>query len=156
VTANDPVRAPAAAGVNVTEIAQLAPAATEEPQVLVSAKSPEATIWVIARAAVPAFERVTVWLVLRAPTFWLVNVSVAGLSEAWGVVVEVVSGTEQPPRIRQQARAASRQREPEDMSFYSFANPDGSHPYLSAFDLKTQCCCSSFRAELSALFQNGP
>ena len=42
VTVMDPVRAPVAVGVKVTLMAQDAPAATEEPQVLVCAKSPVA------------------------------------------------------------------------------------------------------------------
>jgi hypothetical protein len=44
VTVNVPLRVPVAVGVKVTAIAQLAPAATEEPQLLVWAKSPVAAI----------------------------------------------------------------------------------------------------------------
>src|ERR1017187_1994176 len=82
VTVRSPTRAPALVGVKVTEIVQLAPAATEEPHVLVCAKSPEAATCVIASAAVPVFESRTVWLVLATPTFWLAKVSVGWLSEA--------------------------------------------------------------------------
>jgi hypothetical protein len=60
VTVSVPVRAPAAVGVKVTEIVQLPLAATDVPQVLLWAKSPETAICVIVKAAVPAFERVTV------------------------------------------------------------------------------------------------
>jgi hypothetical protein len=126
VTVKFPVRAPAAVGVKVTAIAQFAPAATADPQVFVSAKSPDAAIWVIVSAAVPLFDSVTVCLLLATPTFWLVKISVAGLREACGEVVETVPvlELEHPPRSRQQARAASWQREPKDMSFYPFANTD--------------------------------
>jgi hypothetical protein len=119
VTVKFPVRAPAAVGVKVTAIAQFAPAATADPQVFVAAKSPVAAIWVIVSAAVPLFDSVTVCLLLATPTFWLVKISVAGLREACGEVVETVPvlELEHPPRSRQQTRAASWQREPKDMSF---------------------------------------
>ena len=55
-----PVRLPAAVGVKVTEILQLAVAARLLPQVLVSAKSPVAAIEVMVSAAVPELVRVTV------------------------------------------------------------------------------------------------
>jgi len=62
---------------------------------------------VIARAAVPPFDSVTVCPALVDPTCWRVKVSVDGLSEACGVVagcVELESEPEQPPTTRQQAR----------------------------------------------------
>ena len=64
VTATVAVRVPDAVGLNVTLIAQLAPAATELPQVLLWAKSPAfvpvtATL-VMLSAAVPELDRVTV------------------------------------------------------------------------------------------------
>jgi hypothetical protein len=65
---NVPVRLPAAVGVKVTETVQLAPAAMLDPQVLVSAKSPEAEMELIASAAVPEFVSATVWAVLLDPT----------------------------------------------------------------------------------------
>ena len=58
------VRVPPAAGVNHTAIVQLAPAATELPQVSTSAKSlalvPEVARLVILKVAVPVLVRVTV------------------------------------------------------------------------------------------------
>jgi len=66
VTVNIPERAPKAVGENVTLILQLAPAASvaglmghAEAPVLVSAKSPEAAIVLIVKAAVPVFVNVT-------------------------------------------------------------------------------------------------
>jgi hypothetical protein len=51
MTVTVPVRLPEATGVKVTAMAQLAPAATVVPQVLVPAKSPEIVIEEILRAA---------------------------------------------------------------------------------------------------------
>ena len=59
VTVNVPVRVPLAVGVNVTEMEHFAPAATLDPQVLVSAKSPEATMDVTLSAACPELVSVT-------------------------------------------------------------------------------------------------
>src|SRR5438067_12118010 len=60
-----PVRFPPAAGTNVMLIVQLAPAATLEPQVLVSAKSaafaPETAMLEIVRLAFPVFVGLTAW-----------------------------------------------------------------------------------------------
>ena len=53
-----PVRAPAAVGVKVTLMAQLAPAASDAPQLLLWAKSPLAAMPVIVRAALPVLLRV--------------------------------------------------------------------------------------------------
>ena len=59
-----PVRFPPAVGLNVTAMAQFAPAATLDPQVLVSAKSPalapEIAMLVTLSAAFPLFESVTI------------------------------------------------------------------------------------------------
>jgi hypothetical protein len=55
-----PVRLPEAVGVNVTEMVQFAPAATELAQFCVSAKSPDALIEVMYSAAVPEFVSVIV------------------------------------------------------------------------------------------------
>src|SRR5437667_426111 len=55
-----PVRVPVAVGVKVTLMAQLAPAATDVPQVLVCMKSPLATMLVTLSAAVPVLVSVTV------------------------------------------------------------------------------------------------
>jgi hypothetical protein len=54
-----PVRVPAAVGLKVTLRVQLAPAATLEPQVLVSEKSPLAVMLVMLRAALPVFLSMT-------------------------------------------------------------------------------------------------
>ena len=53
-----PVRVPAAVGLKVTLMAQLPPAATELPQLSVSAKSPLTAMLVMARLTVPALVRV--------------------------------------------------------------------------------------------------
>ncbi len=62
VTATAAVRIPEAAGVNVTLIVQLAPAATDVPQVLLSAKSPPLVpvmaILVMLKDALPVLESV--------------------------------------------------------------------------------------------------
>jgi hypothetical protein len=55
-----PLSVPVVVGVKVTEMVQLAPAATLEPQVLVSAKLPDALMPVTESAALPLFVRVTV------------------------------------------------------------------------------------------------
>ena len=73
-----PVRLPAAVGVKVTLIVQFAPAATLDPHVLVSAKSPEAAIWVIESAALPELVKVTTCAALGVPTSWLLNVKLDG------------------------------------------------------------------------------
>ena len=52
-TVSVPVRVPATVGVNATEMVQLAPAATLDPQFWVSTKSPEAAIDVMESADVP-------------------------------------------------------------------------------------------------------
>src|SRR5439155_19507578 len=64
-----PERLPSCVGVNVTLIVQLAPAAIEPPQTLVSEKSPLAVMLVIVRAAAPVLLRVRVWAPLVVPTF---------------------------------------------------------------------------------------
>ena len=60
VKVRDPVSVPAAVGVKVTEMAQLAPAGRLEGQAVVSAKLPEAAMPLIEREAVPVFFKVTV------------------------------------------------------------------------------------------------
>lgn len=62
-----PVRAPIAVGVNLTEIAQLAPAATDDPQVFVSAKSPDAAIDLMSRTDPPELVSVTACAALVVP-----------------------------------------------------------------------------------------
>lgn len=68
VTVRVPVRLPGADGVKVTVIVQLALAATELPQVLVSAKSPPIPTLLMLSARVPVFDRVTVCAELVVPT----------------------------------------------------------------------------------------
>ena len=67
-----PVRVPAADGVNVTNMLQLAELARLLPQLLVCEKSPLATIPTKfrGRAALP-FVSVTIWALLDEPTGWL-------------------------------------------------------------------------------------
>jgi hypothetical protein len=81
-----PVRVPAAVGVKVTEIVQLPPAATLDPQLLVSAKSPDAVIEVTDRAAVPELVSVTVWAALVMPSACGANVRLVGESVTVGAV----------------------------------------------------------------------
>ena len=74
------VRVPVAVGVKVTLIVQLAPPATELPQLLVWAKSPalvpaRATL-VTLKLALPVFVRVTGWAELLVPKGWLAKVKV--------------------------------------------------------------------------------
>ena len=57
---------------------QLEPAPTVEPQLLVSAKLPEALMLLIARLAVPPFVRVTDCAELVVSTPWLAKVSELG------------------------------------------------------------------------------
>ena len=66
-TLNVPLRVPVAVGVKVTLIAQLAPAATELPQVFVCAKSPLAAMLVMFSVAVPVLLSVTTCAPLVAP-----------------------------------------------------------------------------------------
>ncbi len=79
-----PVRVPAVVGEKVTEMMQFAPAATLVPQVLVSAKSPEAEMDVMFKAAWPELVKVTVWAVLIVPVSCEANVRLAGDSVTEG------------------------------------------------------------------------
>src|ERR1035437_7144152 len=65
---------------------QLAPTATEEPQVLVWKKSPVAATWVTVNAAVPLLVSVTCWAALELPTGWLEKLKLAGLNATLGAV----------------------------------------------------------------------
>src|SRR5205807_10115469 len=73
-----PVRVPVAVGVKVTLMAQLAPAATDVPQVLVCMKSPLATMLVTLSATVPVLVSVTDCATLVVFRFWLANVRLLG------------------------------------------------------------------------------
>jgi hypothetical protein len=68
---------PVVAGVKVTVMVQLAPAATEDPQVLDCVKSPGlvplVAMLLMFSVPVPIFESVKVWGELLVPTFWLPN-----------------------------------------------------------------------------------
>jgi len=77
-----PLRVPVAVGVKVTEIVQFLPPATLAPQVLVSAKSPEATIDVTVNAACPELASETVSAVLVVPTLWELKVRLVADSVA--------------------------------------------------------------------------
>lgn len=80
IMASVPRLVPIAVGVNVTEIVQLAPAATLAPQVFVSAKSPEAAIEVIFKAAASELVSITVCAVLVVPSVCEAKVRLAGVS----------------------------------------------------------------------------
>ena len=69
VTVIAPVRAPAAVGVKITEIVQLAAGATDAPQVLVWLKSPLGVMLAMVRVAVPVLVSVTTWALLDVPRF---------------------------------------------------------------------------------------
>jgi len=92
VTATVALRAPVAVGLNVTEIVQVAPAATLVPQLVVSGKSPllpDMEILLIVSGAVPVLFRVTVWALLAEPTLVLGKLRVAGVSFAAATPVPV-------------------------------------------------------------------
>ena len=84
-----PLKLPALAGVNVTLIVQLAPAATLVPQVLVWAKSPALVplrvMLVMLRVALPLLVRVTELAALVVPTAWLPKLRLVGerLTAGW-------------------------------------------------------------------------
>ena len=74
-----PSIAPVALGANLTLMAQLSPAATLEPQVLVWVKSPLATMLEMVRAfSSSVFVSVTVWAVLLLPTTSFEKVRLVG------------------------------------------------------------------------------
>jgi hypothetical protein len=87
-TLTEAVRAPVAVGVKVTEIVQLAPAASVAGQVLVCPKSPAfapvTEMAVIVSPAVPVFVSVAVWAAPEVPTRVLPNVSAPGDSDTLG------------------------------------------------------------------------
>jgi hypothetical protein len=91
-----PVRVPRVVGVNVTEIAQVAPAANvlgDSGQVVdACAKSPEVEIPEIVSGIVWLFFRVTLFLALAVPISWLAKVRLAGdkLTGAVPVPLKVV------------------------------------------------------------------
>lgn len=88
VMTTDPVTLPGAVGVKVTLMAQLAPTATEAPQVLVAVKGPVVVILVMVNAAPPELVRVIVCAGPVVPTGSAENVRLVG---------ESVTGTVTPP-----------------------------------------------------------
>src|ERR1017187_9470189 len=90
-------RAPAAVGLKVTLIVQLAPGATLDPQLLVRAKSPalapETAMPVIFNAAFPELARVIACAALGGPTPWLAKVRVEGETLATAAVPVPESAT---------------------------------------------------------------
>jgi hypothetical protein len=80
------VKLAAEAGVNVTEMVQLAPAASELPQVLVCAKLlglvPATLMRVMVNGALPGLERVAVCAELVVPVVWLGKLRDVGESTA--------------------------------------------------------------------------
>src|SRR6185437_8037784 len=77
-TVSWPVRAPVVEGRKLTRIAQLAPAASADPQSLVWVKSPLATMDARLSAAALKFASVTVWVMLAAPTVCSPKISLSG------------------------------------------------------------------------------
>jgi hypothetical protein len=84
VTVTEPVRDPAAVGVNVTLIVQLAPTARLVPQLFVCAKSPLAAMELIVAAAVPLLDSVVACDAVVDPTTVLANDRLAGEAESDG------------------------------------------------------------------------
>jgi len=82
-----PLSVPAVVGVKVTSMLQLAPAARLVPQLLVSAKLPEAPMLVSESAVLPPFVRVTDMAALVMLRTWLLKVS--ELTESVAVAVPV-------------------------------------------------------------------
>jgi hypothetical protein len=72
-TVSVPVLVPVAVGVKVTSIAQLAPAATLAPHVLVCANSPLIPILPIVSAVLPVLLRLIACAALLVPTNWFPN-----------------------------------------------------------------------------------
>jgi hypothetical protein len=99
VTVTAPVRAPAAVGVKVTLIVQLAPTARVVPQLFVCAKSPLAVIELIVALVVPLFDSVVDCDAVVEPTTVEANARLAGLalSAGPGAVPVPLSATETAP-----------------------------------------------------------
>lgn len=87
---NVPVRLPAAVGVKIIEIVQLAPTATLVPQLVVSEKSPDAAIELSASAAVPELVSVTACAALVVPVVCDAKVRLIGEKVAVGVAASPV------------------------------------------------------------------
>ena len=78
VTLSVPLRLPAVEGVMVTLIAQVAPAATALPQLLVSANCPEAATPPMLTLALPVLVTVTICDALTWPTLTLPKLRLVG------------------------------------------------------------------------------
>ena len=82
--ASEAVRVPAAVGLNVTLIEQVALTASDAGQVFVSAKSPAfappRVIELMVSASLPVFLTVKLCAALTVPVFWVAKVSAAGLT----------------------------------------------------------------------------
>jgi len=93
VMLTEAVRLPLAAGVKVTLMVQLAPPATEPPQVLVCAKSlalaPVSAMLVMFSVVPPLFVSVAAWALLVLPSAWLANVMLGGDKFAVGCATPV-------------------------------------------------------------------
>lgn len=93
VIVNVVLRAPVALGVKVTVIEQLAPIATEAPQLLVSAKSvalpPFSATLAIVKAALPELVTVIFSALLAVFRFWLPNPITVGVTTAVGTFTPV-------------------------------------------------------------------
>src|SRR5271169_3057704 len=93
-----PLRTPEAPGVKVTLIAQLKPAPTEPPQLLVCPKSPAfvpvKAILVIDKVEPPVLVRVTVCGALGVPTGRPANVRLPGAKPTPGTVPVPVTATD--------------------------------------------------------------
>jgi hypothetical protein len=95
VTVNDAVSAPVFVGLNLTEIVQLAPAATVAPQVVVSEKEDAFVPLIlmppdlISKVALPVFLSVTTLAAVVVPTFVVANFREVGVSETTGAPVPV-------------------------------------------------------------------
>jgi hypothetical protein len=94
-----PVRVPDAVGVNVTLTVHDPPAAIDAPQVLVSAKSPDAATWDMDAAAVSVLVTVTGCAPLVVLTAWLPNVSEVGFADK--------AGPEEPPAAGKTSKSDS-------------------------------------------------
>ena len=92
-----PVRDPITVGVNVTLMAQVAPAATLAPQVFVWAKSPVTTMEVIARAVLPLFVRVTLCAALVVVRNCPPKARFAGASPTTGTKVSFATNASEGP-----------------------------------------------------------
>jgi hypothetical protein len=87
VTVSVPILLPVADGLNATLMLHLLSAGTLVPQVLVSAKSPAATMLVIASAVLKLLDNVINWVVLVVPAGWLPKLRLLGESVTVGVPV---------------------------------------------------------------------